>query len=85
VPNPSRGAFAFSYVLTSAGTVALTVFDATGRRVATLDAGEREVGAHPVQWNGRGSDGRRLPAGLYFVRLALVGGKVASRKVVLLP
>lgn len=85
VPNPSRGAVAFSYSLPTAGDVVLTVSDASGRHIATLDSGPHEAGEHSVQWDGRGEGGRRLPVGLYFVRLALPGGKGPGRKVVLLP
>ncbi len=84
-PNPSRGAVDFFYRLPVGGTVSLLAFDIGGRRVATLDAGARAAGPHSVHWDGSGDDGRGLPAGVYFVRLAGPAGLGAGRKVVLLP
>jgi hypothetical protein len=85
VPNPTRGSVAFSYVLPTAGDVLLTVSDARGRHVATLESGPRDAGEHSALWDGKGQDGQRLPAGLYFARLVMPGGKESGRKIVLLP
>lgn len=82
-PNPMRESIAFTYSLPATGEVALTVSDARGRHVATLDRGTRGPGDHFVQWDGRDLKGQRAPAGVYFVRLA--GTAETSRKIVLLP
>ena len=52
-------------------TLRLTVFDATGRRLADPFGGEREFrpGSWTLQWDGRGTDGRPLAPGICFVRL----------------
>jgi hypothetical protein len=46
----------------------LEVFDAMGRRLATLADGEYEAGYHPFTWQAVGPQGA-LPAGTYFYRL----------------
>jgi hypothetical protein len=48
----------------------LAVFDATGRRIRDL-AGDLSVGGGPrtILWDGRDQEGRRVPSGLYWVRL----------------
>ena len=61
-PNPGRGAIAFTRAGGAAG--ALDVFDVTGRRVATLTAVGSPTGWSWF-WDGRGDDGRSLPAGRY--------------------
>ena len=77
-PNPFRGSTALGYDMARAGTVDLAVFDALGRRVATLDEGTRAAGSHPVRF-----DGSALPAGVYLARLSVDGAAVATRRLAL--
>jgi hypothetical protein len=49
-PNPSPASHAFRFALPRAAWVRLGVFDAAGRRVATLAEGLREAGAHRIEW-----------------------------------
>jgi hypothetical protein len=83
VPNPFGGATEIAYTLRRATEVRLEVFDARGRRVATLDRGFRVAGTHRIAWDGAGLDGRRSPAGVYFTRLR-AGETVRTRKLVLI-
>ena len=50
----------------------IEVFDVSGRRVRTLEAG----GSEPRTWDGLDQTGRRAPAGTYFLRIG--EGKAAS-------
>ncbi len=79
-PNPfvDRTRFAIEGGRTSDAVV--RVYNAAGRAVRTLAAelSPREV----VEWDGRGDDGRALPAGVYFVRL-FDGRESESRRVTL--
>ena len=50
----------------------IEVFDVSGRRVRTLEAG----GSEPRTWDGLDQAGRRAPAGTYFLRIG--EGKAAS-------
>jgi len=45
------------------------VYDLAGRLVRTLHSGVLAAGSHDVVWNGRGDDGRKSAAGVYFFRL----------------
>ena len=47
----------------------VTVTDLAGRRVRQLDRTTAHVGPRSVSWDLRGDDGRRVRAGLYFVRI----------------
>jgi flagellar hook assembly protein FlgD len=49
--------------------VTLLVYDVTGRRVVTLADGRLPAGSHQVVWDGRGSEGRPVSAGVYLYRL----------------
>ena len=64
---------ALEYRLSEAADVSITVHDLAGRRVATLEHGPRNAGAHTVAWDTSG-----VPQGVYFYRLQ-AGRLKASR------
>ena len=75
-PNPTRGALTVAYTLPAAATVTLEVYDALGRRVASLWEGPLGPGAHHATWDARG-----VPAGVYLVRLSAGGEAPLLRRV----
>jgi len=81
-PNPARGATTIEYGLARAGHVSIEVFDVTGRRLSTLVRGRVEAGEWRVAWDGRDGGGRRLRAGVYFVRMTGTGPD-RTRRIVL--
>jgi flagellar basal-body rod modification protein FlgD len=48
-----------------AKTVKVSVLDADGKTVATLEPSEHSTGVHSVEWNGKDAAGNDLPAGTY--------------------
>jgi len=81
--NPARGTARFAYTLPGAGEVTLTVHDAAGRRVRTLESGARGAGANTAAWDGRDEAGTQARPGVYFARLVTAEG-TATTKVVFL-
>jgi hypothetical protein len=79
-PNPARGNATLRFALTTRGAVRLALFDAAGRRVATLADGVHEAGEHSVAFALRDGAGRDLPAGLYLARLE-AEGRVLTRRI----
>jgi hypothetical protein len=77
-PNPSAGVVTLRFT-TPDGPARLDVFDALGRRVATLSDGPLGADAHVVSWTPSPA-----AAGAYVVRLA-AGGTVATQRLTLLP
>ncbi len=75
-PNPFREATTLTFDLPTAADVRLEVFDALGRRVATLAEGPRPAGTHEVAFAPA-----RLVPGLYLVRLT-AGTQTATRRLV---
>ncbi|MEL7170409.1 MAG: endonuclease/exonuclease/phosphatase family protein [Bacteroidota bacterium] len=75
-PNPFAEAATVRFAVPSATPVDLAVFDALGRRVATLASGTRSAGSHTVTF-----EGGTLPPGLYLVRL-IAGDATATRRLV---
>ncbi len=81
-PNPFSATTTVSFALPAAGHARLAVYSVSGRLVARLLDGPRAAGAHAVTWDGRDSQGRACPAGVYFCRLE-AGGRQATRKAAL--
>jgi hypothetical protein len=69
-PNPARGPVAVRFALARAATARLEVLDLHGRTVRVLADGPLAAGEHARTWDGADREGRPLPAGAYWVRLA---------------
>ena len=82
LPNPFHGTTELRFALAAALPYEVTVFDAAGKRVATV-RGIGRAGANAVRWDGRDEQGRKASAGVYHYRL-VANGLAESRKVVLL-
>jgi len=78
-PNPAPGRTRVAFALPRAQSVDLSVFDPTGRRVATLARGAQEPGLHASEWNGRDDAGHPLASGVYLVRLTTGDRTLVSR------
>jgi len=59
--------------------VTISLFDVTGRRVATPLDEVRSAGEHKLLWDGRTTNGRPAASGVYFVRLTTPGFAASSR------
>lgn len=75
-PHPVTGTATIRFELAQTGHVHLSVYDLTGRRVATLASGYRQAGRQVVRWSPEG-----LAAGSYVLRLD-AGSQSTSRPVV---
>jgi hypothetical protein len=49
--------------------VCLTIFDLRGREVRKVVDCDKEAGSYTVTWNGRDSEGKAMPDGVYFYRM----------------
>lgn len=83
LPNPFNPATTISFTLAAPEQVKLDVFDARGRLVKSLVAGELSGGTHNVQWNGTDASGQKVSSGLYYYRL-IAGEYTQTRKMTLL-
>jgi len=82
-PNPFNPATRIAFNLPQLGLVRLTVYDATGARIATLVDKVLPAGRHAIDWNGRNESGKFVASGMYFYRLT-TQERALSRKMVLL-
>ena len=78
-PSPSPASSILSFRLDEAAHVRIAVADVSGRVVLVRELGRREPGETSVRLTPRGTDGRELPAGIYFVRVD-AGTLSATRK-----
>ncbi len=67
-PNPFNPTTRIDFTLPQAGKAQLTVFDVTGREVATMVNGQIPAGHHSVIF-----DGESLASGIYFYKLTAQG------------
>lgn len=77
-PNPFNPETTIGFDLPEATSVTLSVYDVTGRQVATLVDGHRNAGHHEVTW-----DASAYSAGVYIYRLS-AGNFTTSGKMVLM-
>lgn len=82
-PNPARGAVRFTVTLDRPGALDVGVYDAAGRRVRTLFAGEAPAGTRELMWDLRDAGGGRVPAGVFWLAVRSGGDVLAGRAVVL--
>jgi hypothetical protein len=76
-PSPAREAVNFVYSIPADGRVVLSVYDLSGRRVATLVDSDQTTGRHEATW----SCGD-VPSGVYLYRLETGAGSLTRRLIV---
>ena len=82
-PNPSRSTFVLKFQLPHDGEVEVEIYDVSGRLVSALSQ-ELTAGNHVISWDGRDTDGRPLPAGVYYARISFCGKMIKPQKLVIL-
>lgn len=82
-PNPARDGAAISFRIGQPEFVRLSIADAQGRHVRTLQNGMMTPGDHAQLWNGLSDNGRAVPAGLYFITMRSSQGLLSRRLAVI--
>jgi len=83
-PNPFNPETAIRFGLPQQSVVTIKIYDLAGREIATvLDRVELAAGRHQRVWDGRDAQGRVVPSGIYFYRLA-AGSFVTTKKLTLM-
>ncbi|MDZ4700703.1 MAG: T9SS type A sorting domain-containing protein [Rhodothermales bacterium] len=81
-PNPSRERTTLTYSVDLPSRVVVRIVDTMGRAVVTLIDQTMSTGKYSIAWDGRLSDGRQAPSGVYLVEM-IAGQEREVRKVVL--
>lgn len=82
-PNPFNPTVRGSFILASPSRVCAFVHDAMGRNLACVFDEFLGTGRHGFEWDGKDSNGRELPSGMYFLDLR-AGGLSSSARLTLL-
>ena len=82
-PNPFNPSATIEFTLPSDGNVSIIIYDAIGRKVATLLSEYRTAGYHSVTWLGKDEGGTAVASGVYFCRVQF-GPKATVQKMILL-
>lgn len=82
-PNPFVNFTLVSYQLPGESKISLKVYDITGRLVRRLVEEKKNAGWYYVGWHGTDDYQKRLPSGMYFIRLETPNYRI-MKKVVLL-
>ena len=83
-PNPFSRSTSITYALRKKSRVLLEVYNGLGQPVALLENEERPAGEYTLSWNGRTDQGRLLPNGVYFYRLAVGEHDAVTRRMMLM-
>jgi hypothetical protein len=79
--NPFVTSADLTFRLDRPSPATVRILDVQGREVTTLMNEPRDTGVHVVRWDGRDEDGRKVPAGVYFISVETYAGQ-SSRKIV---
>ena len=87
-PNPFNPETWIPYRLAEAAEVALTIYDADGQVVRTIDVGHRTAAVYEsrskaIHWDGKNAVGEQVASGVYFYQFR-AGDYTAMRKMVIL-
>ena len=83
-PNPFKYGTYVSYELRSSGKLNISVYSISGVKVRTLENHQASKGdSGKFYWNGSDDAGKKLPAGVYLIRLTMDGKEVETVKTVL--
>ncbi len=84
-PNPFHGRIDIQFAMQDARyrmqVTKLLIYDASGKLIKNLSSDLGSGIIDHVSWNGSDQSGRKVPAGIYFVRLE-AGGKTVVEKIV---
>ncbi len=86
-PQTSNPEVWIPYRLSRGAEVSITIYNASGKLIRTLDLGFQNVGAYidkdkAAYWNGRNEAGEQVSSGIYFYTIQ-AGEFTATRKIVL--
>jgi hypothetical protein len=69
-PVPAGQGAGVTFRLSGESLVSASILDSAGRLVRSYDLGLLSPGRSGFRWDGRDQNGRRAPAGIYFVRIS---------------
>lgn len=71
-PNPFCGSTVIPYQIPAKGNIqciSIKIYDINGKRIRTLVNRQQSAGYYTTSWDGYDDSGKRLPSGVYFLKL----------------
>ena len=68
-PNPFNPETRIRFQLPKSSHVKLEIYNMLGQKIVTLIDEKRRAGYHEIAWNGRNTLGKKVPSGIYVLRL----------------
>jgi pectate lyase len=82
-PNPFNPATTINYSLKKRMNIEISIYNSLGKRIRTLVHTYLTPGNYSIVWDGKNSNGDRIPSGVYFVSMRS-GIYSISKKIILL-
>ncbi len=82
-PNPFSNKSMLSYELREPGRILLSIYNIKGQLVDSVSDGYRGAGPYNEIWDGKDNLGRKLPSGIYLIKLELNDKLIVCKKVTL--
>jgi hypothetical protein len=83
-PNPFNPNTTIRFNVSTPQEIHLDIIDLNGKIINTLIRSRKiEAGVHEIQWNGKNKNGKEIPSGIYFSRLAN-NSNIITKKMILL-
>ena len=82
-PNPFCYKTQFTYGVPDTSEVEVTVYDISGKKVATIGKGKKKPACYSICWSGKNEYGERLKSGVYYMRFK-VNNFAIVRKLILI-
>ena len=82
-PNPFNPSTTISFDLPSKSSVTLSIFNITGRKVATIVERQLPAGHHKFEWNGLDYSGHETASGIYFYKLESENFRAVKKMILL--
>jgi hypothetical protein len=82
LPSPGSGPVLLQWYQLASGVSHITVLSTSGTTVYQNQFAAHREGWHALSWNGRDRTGRRVPAGVYWLRVESPGGGRATARIV---
>lgn len=80
-PNPFESTTMIQFDVPRADHVRVAIHDSAGRLVRELENGDLQAGRYSRLWDGRDTEGRAVPSGLYFYSAETRGQRVVRRAI----
>jgi len=84
-PNPANPDVKLSFNITDeTDIIVLNVYNVKGQKVKELINKKMSTGYHNITWDGKDSIGKKLPSGVYFIKLLIENRMAAINRIILI-